>query len=304
MNYVIVNGMCCCLSMCCKDVSEALYKIVGKTSFVKILYLCTYLLCFLVSIVFLAVMGSSWAWFLPNMAPGITCQDGDSYYIGCLTASGVYRVSMCLIVLTLFLAGVLATCTRVGTVLNEGLFFSKFVIVMCMFIGTLFIDNSFVMTFGKLATVFSYAFVICQSVILIDLAYLWGIKWAKKYSLGSRRYAILLILTTLIMFGLTGFFVVSSFTWHPKNLLWANIICVIQIVLMIGIQMLNFNKQNSLLTTSSLCLLVSYWTWSAGYSHPSTYDEFNETALYINMAVSIVLLLISAGGSIYGSSNN
>lgn len=77
---------------------------------------------------------------------------------------------------------------------------------------------------------------------------------------------------------------------------------------MIGVQLLNFNKQNSLLTTASLCLLVTYCTWSAGYSHPESHSHddgsLNEAILYINMAVSIVLLLISTAGSIYGSSNN
>lgn len=53
-------------------------------------------------------------------------------------------------------------------------------------------------------------------MILIDLGYLWGIKWAKKYSQGSRRYAILLILATLVMFALTLMFLVTSFTSHAE----------------------------------------------------------------------------------------
>lgn len=32
-----------------------------------------------------------------------------------------------------------------------------------------------------------------QIIIVIDLAYLWGIKWAQKYSNGSSVYACLLI---------------------------------------------------------------------------------------------------------------
>lgn len=55
---------------------------------------------------------------------------------------------------------------------------------------------------------------VAQAVILIDLAYLWGIKWAKKYSQGSRRYAIMLIIATVVMFALTLFLLVSSFVSH------------------------------------------------------------------------------------------
>jgi hypothetical protein len=32
-----------------------------------------------------------------------------------------------------------------------------------------------------------------QVIIIIDLAYLWGIAWADRYSSGSNLYAILLI---------------------------------------------------------------------------------------------------------------
>ena len=70
---------------------------------------------------------------------------------------------------------------------------------------------------------------------------------------------------------------------------------------MIGVQLLNFNKQNSLLTTSTLCMLVGYYTWAAGYSHPSSHLQTD--ILYSNMAVSFFLLLLSTAGSIYGSTN-
>lgn len=144
-------------------------------------------------------------------------------------------------------------------------------------------------------------------MILIDLSYLWGIRWAKRYSQGSRKYAILLILTSVIMFAGSLAFIICSFKFHPSSLLWADIICSVQVAIMVGVQLLNFNKQNSLLTTSSLCLLVSYCTWSAGYSHPDAHGidgSFNETVLYISMAISVVLLILSTAGSIYGSSNN
>ena len=100
-------------------------------------------------------------------------------------------------------------------------------------------------------------------------------------------------------------FLITSFTAHNETLLWADILCAVEVVLVVGIQLLNFNKQNSLLTTTSLCLLICYCTWSAGYSHPiSTQSGIpNETILYINMGVLFILLMISTAGSIYGSSN-
>lgn len=80
---------------------------------------------------------------------------------------------------------------------------------------------------------------------------------------------------------------------------------------MIGIQLLHFNKQNSLLTTSAISLLVSYYNWSAGFSYPDfsvspdssvsppTSPFLHGTTLTLNL----LLLLLSSCGSIYGSSN-
>jgi hypothetical protein len=43
---------------------------------------------------------------------------------------------------------------------------------------------------------------------------LWGIRWAKKYSEGSQRYAILLIGMSLIMFVGCLVFLIMSFKGH------------------------------------------------------------------------------------------
>lgn len=69
------------------------------------------------------------------------------------------------------------------------------------------------MLYGNLCKLVSYIFLLTQSVILIDLAYLWGIDWAQKY-LDNQKYAIPLIGTTLLMFAGAIVFIVLSFTQH------------------------------------------------------------------------------------------
>lgn len=53
---------------------------------------------------------------------------------------------------------------------------------MIIFFITLRLDNNLFMSYGDFCKLLSYVFVACQSMILIDLAYLWGIRWAKRYS--------------------------------------------------------------------------------------------------------------------------
>lgn len=85
-----------------------------------------------------------------------------------------------------------------------------------MFFITLRLDNNLFMFYGDFCKILSYIFVACQSMILIDLAYLWGIRWAKKYSDGSQTYAILLIGMSLAMFGGTLAFLIMSFKGHHE----------------------------------------------------------------------------------------
>lgn len=268
LNYAVVNGMCCCLNICCKELWETLHKIVGKMAFVKFAYCLVYFGSVAISILLISLI-SDWSWFMDYLAPGIQCNQDD--FLGCLSSSVVYRVSTCLLIFTMLMFCIMLVCpTRAALILNEGLFFSKFVIVVIFTAISFQLDNSYFLWFGSISQIFSYAFVMLQSIILIDLAYLWGIKWAGKYSNGSRKYAYFLIIVTSFMF-LAGLYLLINRFNQPNHeeLGWSDTMCVIQILIMIGVQLLNFNKQNSLLTTSALCLLVIYSNWAAGSSHPS-----------------------------------
>lgn len=212
----------------------------------------------------------------------------------------VYRSCSALLLLSLCMLCIMLACpTRTALIFNEGLFFSKFVIVGLLTMFFMQMDNSYFLWFGWVSRIFSYAFVVIQSIILIDLAFLWGINWARNYSAGRNKYAFFLIFFTLVMFALTFYFIISRFQHdNHQQLAWADYLCLIQIILMVGVQLLNFNKQNSLLTTAALCILVAYSTWSAGYSHPSS--PVDQDIIYLNMAIYFVLLMVSTGGSIYG----
>lgn len=98
---------------------------------------------------------------------------------------------------------------------------------------------------------------------------------------------------------------------------YPNILSTIMILGLFGIQMLNYNKQNSLLATSALTLFNAYWLLSAIFSGQSCNNSLviaagkeSETTitkslfLKINIPISCLFVLISSFGSIYGSSNS
>lgn len=183
MNYIVVNSICCCLNLCCKETWETLYKLLGKTSFIKIAYCLVYFAVIGVSIIAVNLLESV-PLVLGKIASGINC---DSYLqdegLSCLTASTIYRVSFCLFIFSIFMLICLKICSaRVGLILNEGLFFSKFVIIMVMVLISLNLDDKYFTGYEVISSIFSYTFALVQAIILVDLAYLWGIKWARHYS--------------------------------------------------------------------------------------------------------------------------
>jgi hypothetical protein len=82
---------------------------------------------------------------------------------------------------------------------------------------------------------------------------------------------------------------------------------------MFGVQLLNFNKQNSLLATSALSVSTSYWLLSSIFSSNSCNNSIiiSQTGtvigkslfLKINIPISCLFVIVSSFGSIYGSSN-
>lgn len=89
---------------------------------------------------------------------------------------------------------------------------------------------------------------------------------------------------------------------------YPNIMSSIYIILMFGIQLLNYNKQNSLLATSFISVFTSYWLLSSIFSSElcnntiifADYDTKIEksTFLRINIPISLLFVLLSSYGSI------
>jgi len=66
-------------------------------------------------------------------------------------------------------------------VLNEGLFCFKYLFVVGVFIGFLFVNNSVFEDYAIAAKYISIIYMVLQSLILIDLFYMIAIGWVKKY---------------------------------------------------------------------------------------------------------------------------
>jgi hypothetical protein len=72
LNQVIVSSACCCLQMCCKEVSETAFKIIGRVAFVKLMY-CLIYFTFLGAVYASMYMLREWEFFMKVFAEGIDC---------------------------------------------------------------------------------------------------------------------------------------------------------------------------------------------------------------------------------------
>ena len=69
--------------------------------------------------------------------------------MSCLGASTVYRFSLSLLIIFLILCLVMICRNRIARVINEGLFFIKYLIIVGIFIGFLFVNNTIFLSYGE-----------------------------------------------------------------------------------------------------------------------------------------------------------
>jgi hypothetical protein len=113
---------------------------------------------------------------------------------------------------------------------------------------------------------------ITQSIILVDLFYLAGIKLVKRYDEGQTSCAALLVILSLIFFAAAIMLNILGYIYFGKedscgNSLWINILNSILLIILPAVQSLNFNKQNSLMTTAMVCTYISYLAFICQFSY-------------------------------------
>ena len=161
INQVIVSGACCCLQFCCKELAETVYKIIGRVSFIKIMYSLIYF-SFLLFVYLSVYLLKEWEFFMQMISSGFTCLNVTQEF-DCVSSSVIYRMTLSLCIFSALMVLVMFSCSlRVAHILNEGLFFSKFVVMVVLFFLSLQFDNSVLVTFSNFCQVFSYVFILWQ----------------------------------------------------------------------------------------------------------------------------------------------
>jgi hypothetical protein len=139
-----------------------------------------------------------------------------------------------------------------------------------------------------------------QSIILIDLMYLWSIKLVRKYDQGSKCAAAWLVLFSTASYSSAVAINVYGYLEFAECSLWVNIVTSVLLVVMPLVQMLNFNPQNSLFTTGLVCLYVSYLSVIGQFSSEKC-NKVDYEVTCVDIAVSVTLFFVTMCGSIVGT---
>lgn len=192
-------------------------------------------------------------------------------------------------------------------VVNEGCFCFKYLLVIAALIGFLWVDDKVFNNFAQFSKYASILYMLLQSIILIDLFYLAGIKLVKRYDQGQTQYACYLIILSIIVEGIAiglnvwGYILFSKNTDTCSNTVWVNVITSIILIILPVVQFLHFNVQNSLLTTALVSMFISYLAFIGQFSFgDNVCIRMDVGSLIGDIVCSTFFFVLTMYGSIMG----
>lgn len=206
---------------------------------------------------------SLFSWF------GITCPNTND--LSCLGASVIYRASLVLVVFHALILFALLFRSKFSQTVNEMIWAVKLLFVIGLFIGSMWIPNSFFAVYSNIAMVFSIFFLIFQIIMMIDICYLWNESWVGQYDSGKSLYAPLLIGFTLLIYGGFIAFTVFQYNWFAGcgagTAVITITVCLAVICSVLSVS--GMNPNGSIFTSSTVSIYASYLIW-LGLSNMST----------------------------------
>ena len=130
---------------------------------------------------------------------------------------------------------------------------------------------------------------------------MWGLRWFRRWQSGDGCFAFLLIFFTIINYGAALALHIWAYIKFKNCSLWANIVTTILTVIIPVIQLLGFNPQNSLLTSSAVTLYIIYLTFVAQLSYPSC-NALDGGAMAADLTTSLFFFILATYGSLLGGS--
>ena len=189
--------------------------------------------------------------------------------------------------------------------INEGLFCVKYAVLWLIFILTFLLPPSVLGIYAGISRITSILFLVILTIILIDLFYLYAINLVRRYDEGSDCCGGFLIGLTVCAETAAFFLIVLALIEFSKDVCgstsWLSIVTLVILLVLPLVQLLNFNAQNSLLTTALVSLLISYTSYAAQeYFMTGCVVRLTTGGFIVDVCISLVLFTMSMYGSVMG----
>lgn len=189
-------------------------------------------------------------------------------------------------------------------VVNEGLFTVKFIVLAALFVGSLFVSSGFFEGYAQVARGLSLAYMLIQSIILIDIFYILGRSLVRRYEEGEEECGGILVGLSVLLYAGAIALNVLAYAWFGSDgcgsALWLNVAVSALMVLMPAVQLLQLNAQNNLLTTSLVALLLAYFSYAAQRNAADCAHRLTPLAYLLDVAVDLFLFVLATYGTIAG----
>ncbi|KAM3131050.1 hypothetical protein pb186bvf_016862 [Paramecium bursaria] len=294
---LICEAFCCAGMVCCKCACCCCKSCVDSTikEKVKLTYIIMNVVMFWITVILFNYVQSIFDkfWFI------IKCPANNNK---CFGVSSIYRVSFTLGCFYILMILLMICKNKVSKAINEGLWLLKIILIVAGFIGSLYIKNLFFQNYANFALIISGLYMLFQIIMLIDVFYLWGQKWIRIYEESHKLngcMACLLICTTAMLYGIAFTLNLYNFIWFygcTVNL-FTNFFTLIIIVGITAVQLLGWNPEGSLLTSSAMACYITFISYTSQASCPEKSCNLIIYRSYFGAIMSIIALVYLTFGT-------
>lgn len=210
----------------------------------------------------------------------MTDEEIEASQSACFGVSAVLRMTFALFIFHTFILVMILGRNDCASVIHDGGWFFKVIIVTALYIGFFWLPISFIKVWAEISRYVGILFLLIQVLYILDGAYTYN-EYMKKFlnEDGSANWqSMVMIVYTLVATATSILILIGSFFWFigdrsddiEKNCSLSLAIIISTIVMFIIVFILWVREDSSVLTSAMVNLWLTYLMWSGLASNPDS----------------------------------